>query len=87
MIDRQAWSGMREGPRSSSEAVAQPEIARRCPFCDAAFTARMNAWMGDPQPCACCSGTIRSHWPIKAPVRDTNELACDACGKVLYRAA
>jgi hypothetical protein len=46
----------------------------------------MNAWMGDPQPCACCGGSILDHWPIKAPVRETPELACDNCGKVLYRA-
>jgi len=79
---------MREGEpeRSTGDAVAQPEIQRHCPFCDASFTARMTAWMGDPQPCACCEGKILSHWPIKAPVRDIAELACDACGKVLYRA-
>ena len=75
MAQGQASSGMRE---------ATP--IRHCPFCDAPFTARMTAWMGAPQPCACCNGSILSHWPIKAPVRDTPELACDACGKVLYRA-
>jgi transposase len=53
----------------------------------AACAARMTAWMGDPQPCACCAGRILSHWLLKAPARDTAELACDACGKVLYRAA
>jgi hypothetical protein len=79
---------MREGDdaRSNSEAAARTETQRHCPFCDAAFTARMTAWMGDPQPCACCNGRIMAHWPIKAPVRDTPELACDGCGKVLYRA-
>jgi hypothetical protein len=75
MAQGQASSGMREGGP-----------ARHCPFCDAPFTARMTAWMGDPQPCACCEGRVRSHWPIKAPVRDIAELACDACGKLLYRA-
>ena len=76
MAQGQASSGMRE-----------PAPVRICPFCDAPFTARMTAWMGDPQPCACCNGSIMSHWPLKAPVRDTPELACDSCGKVLYRAA
>ncbi len=75
MTQGQASSGMREAPPN-----------RHCPFCDAPFTARMTAWMGDPEPCACCEGRILSHWPIKAPVRDVAELACDACGKVLYRA-
>jgi hypothetical protein len=47
----------------------------------------MDAWMGDPAPCACCGGKTLGHWPIQAPVRDTDELKCDACGKVLYRAS
>ena len=76
MAQGQAPSGMREWAPT-----------RHCPFCDAPFTARMTAWMGDPEPCACCNGGILSHWPIKAPVRETAELACDHCGKVLYRAA
>jgi len=80
MAQGQASSGMREGE------PAAPTIQRSCAFCDAPFTARMNAWMGDPQPCACCNGGILSHWPLKAPVRETPELACDSCGKVLYRA-
>ena len=79
---------MREDPRSSSEAVAQenPLPRRLCPFCDAPFTDRMQAWMGESAGCACCGGKVMGHWPIKAPVRDTPELACEACGKVLYRA-
>ena len=62
---------------------------RRCAFCDAPFSARMTAWMGEPQPCACCEGAIMAHWPIKAaapPPVQTEDLACDACGRVLYRA-
>ena len=63
---------------------------RRCAFCDATFTARMTAWMGEPQPCACCEGAIMAHWPIKTapqpPPVQTEDLACDACGRVLYRA-
>jgi hypothetical protein len=47
----------------------------------------MQAWMGVSEGCACCGGTQVGHWPIKAPVRDVDELACDACGKVLYRSA
>ena len=46
----------------------------------------MQAWMGESEGCACCGGARAGHWPIKAPVRDTPELACEACGKVLYRA-
>jgi len=76
---------MAQGQASSGLREAQPQ--RQCPFCDAPFTARMTAWMGDPQSCACCEGRIRAHWPIKAPVRDTDELRCDACGKALYRAS
>jgi hypothetical protein len=64
---------------------------RLCPFCDAPFTDRMQAWMGESSGCACCGGSTMGHWPIKAPDhealrRDTPELACEACGKVLYRA-
>lgn len=59
---------------------------RRCAFCETPFTARMEAWMGEAAPCACCGGSLKGHWPIKPPVRDTDELKCDACGKVLYRA-
>jgi hypothetical protein len=72
--------------RSSSKAVAQTRVRRLCPFCDAPFTDRMQAWMGESEGCACCGGARAGHWPIKAPVRDTPELACEACGKVLYRA-
>jgi hypothetical protein len=81
MSQGQASSGMRE----------QAPV-RRCAFCEAPFTARMQAWMGEAaEGCACCGGSILGHWPIKArepipPVRDTDELKCDACGKVLYRA-
>ena len=71
---------------SSSEAVGQSGT-RLCPFCDAPFTDRMQAWMGVSEGCACCGGVRPGHWPIKAPVRDTDELKCDACGKVLYRSA
>ena len=78
MAQGQASSGMREGSDLP---------ARRCAFCDAPFTPRMQAWMGESAGCACCGGTRVGHWPIKAPVRDTDELKCDACGKVLYRAA
>jgi hypothetical protein len=68
-----------------NEADAPPP--RRCAFCDAPFTARMTAWMGEPRPCACCEGAILSHWPIKPPPPiQTEDLACDACGRVLYRA-
>jgi hypothetical protein len=89
---------MREGPPSSSEAAAQDNVTPRrlCPFCDAPFTDRMQAWMGESVGCACCGGRVMGHWPIKAPDheapdhevlrRDTPELVCDACGKVLYRA-
>jgi hypothetical protein len=46
--------------------------------------------MGAPASCACCEGQIMAHWPIKTPpapppVR-TEDLACDACGRVLYLA-
>ena len=61
---------------------------RCCIFCDAPFTDRMEAWMGEPISCACCEGVLSGHWPIKLekpPVR-TQDLACDACGKVLYLA-
>lgn len=79
MVQGQAPSGFRE------QDPQRP--ARRCAFCETPFTPRMEAWMGDPQPCACCGGKVLGHWPIKAPVRDTEELKCDACGKVLYRAS
>ena len=61
---------------------------RRCAFCDAPFTARMTAWMGEPQSsCACCEGRIAAHWPIAVPPpAPTEDLACDACGRLLYRA-
>ncbi len=59
---------------------------RCCAFCDAPFTARMTAWMGEPQPCACCEARILAHWPIKPPSRPTQDLACEACGRVVYRA-
>jgi hypothetical protein len=78
MAESQASSGMRE------QGDRRP--VRRCAFCETPFTPRMEAWMGDPTPCACCGGRTLGHWPIKAPVRDTDELKCDACGKVLYRA-
>jgi hypothetical protein len=65
-----------------------PSPPRRCAFCDAPFTARMTAWMGEPQPCACCEGAILAHWPIRTAARPppvpTEDLACDACGRVLY---
>lgn len=79
---------MREGQSSNSEAAAQADARPRrlCPFCDTPFTDRMQAWMGESEGCACCGGVRPGHWPIKAPVRDVSELACDACGKVLYRA-
>lgn len=78
MADSEASSGMRE-PRPM-----QP--VRRCAFCETPFSPRMQAWMGESSGCACCGGGRPGHWPIKAPVRDTDELKCDACGKVLYRA-
>jgi hypothetical protein len=61
---------------------------RRCIFCDAPFTDRMEAWMGQPAPCACCEGALPGHWPIKIekPPVQSQDLACDACGKVLYLA-
>lgn len=47
----------------------------------------MTEWMGEPLPCACCEGAILAHWPIKGPPPiPTIDLACDACGRVLYRA-
>ena len=77
MATGQASSGMRDQP--------SPPV-RRCAFCDAPFTPRMQAWMGESAGCACCEGAIVGHWPIKLPVRNTPELACEACGKLLYRA-
>ena len=48
----------------------------------------MVAWFGPEQPCACCEGRTIGHWPIPvaAPPKPTEDLACDACGKVLYLA-
>ena len=75
---------MAQGQASSAFREGAPR--RLCPFCDAPFSDRMQAWMGESEGCACCGGARSGHWPIKAPVRDTAELACEACGKVLYRA-
>jgi len=76
--------------QDSFAADRAPSPPRLCPFCDAPFSARMTAWMGEPQPCACCQGAILAHWPLRtvaqpAPIQ-TEDLACDACGRVLYRA-
>ena len=59
---------------------------RRCAFCDAPFTSRMTAWMGPDRPCGCCGGA--GHWPIalRPEPKPAEDLACDACGKVLYLA-
>lgn len=88
MTDRDASPEERDPHPGQPVRTGQP--VRRCAFCEAPFTPRMQAWMGDPQPCACCDGRIMGHWPIKAPikapVREVDELKCDACGKVLYRA-
>lgn len=65
---------------------------RRCAFCDAPYSDAMTAWFGSPTPCACCDGAIFGHWPIalkpktETPPRPTGDLACEACGKVLYLA-
>jgi len=61
---------------------------RRCAFCDAPFSDQMMAWLGPERPCACCEGRITGHWPIAAPAppKPTEDLACHACGKVLYLA-
>lgn len=61
---------------------------RRCAFCDAPFSDAMIAWLGPERPCACCDGGIAGHWPIAgAPVeKPAHDLACHACGKVLYLA-
>ncbi len=81
---------MVEALDSTAEQRAQSPPPRRCAFCDAPFTARMTDWLGAPQPCACCDGQIMAHWPIKlanpSPPPATEDLACDACGRVLYRA-
>lgn len=59
---------------------------RRCAFCDAPWSERMNAWFGPGGGCTCCGGQIPGHWPIKAEPAPPppGDLVCDACGKTLY---
>jgi hypothetical protein len=72
-------------------ATAVPDIAqhpaRRCAFCDAPYTLAMTAWLGPDRGCACCGGALAGHWPIPATASgQTQDLACEACGKTLYLA-
>ena len=70
--------------------IRERDPGRLCVFCDAPYTARMIAWLGPEQPCACCDGKIMGHWPIKTAVvervRPKEDLVCDSCGRTLYRA-
>ncbi len=62
----------------------------RCAFCDAPWTDVMLDWFGpDTGGCSCCDGAILGHWPLAAAAPrplPTEDLACHACGKVLYQA-
>ena len=61
-----------------------------CPFCGAAWTAAMLAALDaatDPDTCACCGGAehrAQAAHPPRAPA--TRDIACEACGRAIYRA-